>query len=68
MAISRCPHCNSTSFELSEGEPYQSRYKFHFVQCGHCGAPFGVIDFEHVPTLIDGLEERLGAIESRLGI
>ena len=44
MAMSQCPKCAHTSFELKQTRVQDSNYDLYFVQCSKCGAPFGVIE------------------------
>ena len=42
MAISKCPKCECTRFELKEANINGSAYRMYFVQCSSCGAVVGV--------------------------
>ncbi len=80
MAISKCPHCTGTHFELTTVEARDARYKHHFIQCTNCGAPFSVVDYQNPSVLLDeqaavlqriersvrDLDQRLSTIEQLL--
>ncbi len=53
MALSKCPHCNNTSFETKEVSPSGSPFSAIFIQCAGCGAPAGVMDFYNIGTLLN---------------
>lgn len=52
MALSTCPKCNSTSFEVKEHEPRNSKFKLNFVQCASCGAVVGARDFYNTGAML----------------
>jgi hypothetical protein len=64
--VTKCPHCNSTRFELKEIEPNGSIYKLSAVQCVGCGAPSGVMDFWNIGTLLKQQEKQISDLNSRL--
>lgn len=66
MAMSKCGSCGQHRFELREGEPSGSRFKFNLVQCSSCGVPVGAVEYEYIGALIEGIEQRLTDIENRL--
>ena len=68
MAVSKCPKCNNSFFELSENSPSNSRFKFYLVQCSSCGSVVGVTDFFHVPTVLDKLEKKIDSQTSNSDI
>lgn len=68
MAMSRCPHCESTTFEVTTQEPYHSNYKLVFVQCSRCGAPFSAQPYFNEFDKLVQIEERIKGIEAKLGI
>ena len=82
MANSKCPHCGGARFELTTVEAKGSRYQHHFIQCGGCGAPFGVLEYHNVGVLfeeqgvvlkqlhttLNNLDHRLSAIEQLLQV
>ena len=45
MAISKCPRCEGTRFEMKEANVKDSRFKLTFVQCAACGTVVGVMDY-----------------------
>ena len=61
MATSKCPKCDSTSFEMKETLPRGSEYKVMFIQCSLCGAVVGVTDYFNTAVLIKKLAAKLGA-------
>lgn len=61
MAISRCPKCEGTRFELKEnGSVLGAKFKLMFVQCAACGAVVGVTDYFNVPAMLQKLGKKLG--------
>lgn len=61
MATPNCPKCGSARFQLTDTSAIAgAQFKMAFVHCAACGAVVGVTDFQHVPTLIQRLAERLG--------
>lgn len=80
MADSKCSHCGKTSFELKTVEAQDSRYKHHFIQCGDCGTPFGVLEYHNIGVLFEqqktilkqlqaflkNLDDRLSSVERLL--
>lgn len=59
MAISKCPKCGHTFFELKEANISGSAYRMYFVQCSSCGAVVGVVPFTNTEYLIRRLAEKL---------
>jgi len=68
MAISKCGHCNGTSFELKEHTPAGSQYSIYFVQCATCGSVVGTMDNRSVPVLMDLQNEAIKKIASALNV
>lgn len=66
MAISKCPKCDNTFFELVENSPAKSKYKLSFVQCSRCGAVVGAMDYLNIGTVLNQVEEKLENIEKSL--
>ena len=60
MAVSTCPKCESTVFEIKEHEPRGSSFKYGFVQCAACGAVVGVMDFFNIGGMLQSLAKKLG--------
>ena len=59
MAVSMCPKCDSTLFELKEGKIEHAKFKYNFIQCATCGVVVGVVDFQHVPTLVTQVSSKI---------
>jgi transcription elongation factor Elf1 len=68
MACSKCPHCGSSSFELKEVEPSQSRYKLYFVQCSSCGAPFGITEYMNTTDMLKKQNEAIRKIAKAVNV
>ena len=68
MAMSRCPKCENSSFELKEASPRGSSYKFNFIQCASCGAVVGVADYWNVPILLEKSPRGWDSISSGEGV
>jgi hypothetical protein len=66
MAVSKCPHCQGTFFEIASKEPSGARFKTIFVQCGKCGAPFGVQDFLNIGAEIQDVKKALKRIDQQV--
>lgn len=61
MARPTCPKCESSRFEMTTVDNIQNaRFKMNLIHCASCGATIGVVDFQHVPTLLERIAERLG--------
>jgi len=62
MATSKCGKCESTRFELTStvNKIEGAKYAYSFIQCRACGAVVGVVDFHHVPTLLEEIAAKLG--------
>ncbi len=60
MATATCPKCDSTTFEAKEHTPRGSNFKFLFVQCAHCGAVVGVMDYFNIGGMLQSLAKKLG--------
>ena len=59
MADSKCASCGNTSFELKEAKIEHCKFRFNFIQCASCGAVIGLIDYNHVPTLLNQIIAKL---------
>ena len=64
MAYSKCPKCESTSFEVQMNSPLYSNFKLSFVQCSKCGCVIGAMDYENIGRRIDDLEKKIDNISS----
>jgi hypothetical protein len=60
MAVSNCPKCESTAFEIKAGEAKGSKHKLMFIQCASCGAVAGVTDYYNIPFLLGKMAKHLG--------
>ena len=61
MAISTCPKCESTSFEISPLTVIKGlEFKMHFIQCSHCGAVVGVQEQNDLDYLLNLVADKLG--------
>lgn len=56
---SKCPRCQSTSFEIAEETPSKSNFILSFVRCSLCKTVVGVNDFYNIGRLIHDLAKRL---------
>ena len=63
MAISACPKCDNTFFELAENSPIGSNFKFMFIQCNSCGAVVGVTDYYNIGETLTEIKQRLDMIQ-----
>jgi len=61
MAISRCPKCEGSYFEMVENSNVQgAKFKIMFIQCSSCGSVVGTTDYYNVPTLLNKIANKLG--------
>lgn len=60
MALTRCPHCRGTRYEIVEQTPDKSNFVLQFVQCATCGAPVSVLENYNISWLVKRLAEKLG--------
>jgi len=60
MAISTCPKCSNSTFEMKEYSPRGSDFKYSFIQCDACGAVVGVTDFYNIGGMLETLAKKLG--------
>ena len=58
MAISKCPRCEGTRFEMKEANVKDSRFKLTFVQCAACGTVVGVMDYYNMQNVISDTKMR----------
>ena len=65
MPASSCPKCSYQSFELIYLTSGNSEMNIRAVQCEMCGAIVGVLD--ELSSIISSIDERLKAIERKLG-
>jgi len=65
MPASSCPKCDHQSFELIYLTSGNAELNLSAVQCERCGAIVGVL--EDLSSILSGIEERLKAVEQRLG-
>ena len=59
MAVSTCPKCPGTTFEVVEASPIGAPSKLVFIQCASCGAVVGVKDYLDTQTVIDEIAKKL---------
>lgn len=62
MAISTCPKCDNTNFEIVEHSPIGSNFKYMFIQCNQCGAVVSVTDYYNLGEMISEIKQRLGML------
>lgn len=56
---SKCPKCQSSSFEIEEETPKGSGFKLMFVRCSSCKTVVGVADYYNIGSLLHKLAEKL---------
>ncbi len=66
MAISMCPKCSSSSFEVKIQSPSGSNYKVAFIQCRSCGCVVGAQEYYNVGTLVKDLEKKVDALSMKI--
>lgn len=66
MAITKCPHCDGTFFEIKEASPQGAAYKSIFIQCSGCGAPFAAQDYYNVGALLTGQEALIKELSGKV--
>ncbi len=73
--LSRCPHCDNTTFEFELHEPVNANYKTNVFQCVACKAAIGAMEYYDAGTLIkeqevrfDQLDQSLSQLEYRVSV
>jgi hypothetical protein len=66
MAISKCPKCESTIFEMIENTPHHSNYKLQFIQCSSCKTVIGVMDFYNIGYKLEQLEKQIEEMDNKI--
>lgn len=41
----KCPKCEKTSFEMVEGAPTNSTYKYFYIRCSSCKTFLSVVEY-----------------------
>ncbi len=60
MATTKCPKCESTSFELKTGVSVKNcRHKIAFIQCAACGCAISALS-ERQDFILEKLANQLG--------
>lgn len=60
MPSSKCPKCDSISFELVlKNDVHNSNVAFWFIQCSSCGCVVGVSDFDDTAQLVRKLAKKM---------
>jgi len=65
VAITTCPHCRNTSFELCESD-VGAKQRVFLVQCAKCGAPFAMRDHYDQGALLLEQDTRIKNIEQQM--
>ncbi len=61
MAISNCPRCEKSQFELVHQDNIKgANQPMYFVQCASCGTVVGVTDFYDTPALLEKIAKKVG--------
>ena len=58
--MSKCPRCDSTSFEMVEHTPSGSSFKLMFIQCAFCKSVVGVMDYYNIGSRLLELAKKMG--------
>jgi hypothetical protein len=66
--VPKCGSCGGHLFRLQEVSPSGSNFKYQFIQCSVCGVPVTAVEWMNIGAVLEGIEERLKAIEGKLGI
>lgn len=56
---SKCPKCNSTSFEMVEDTPMGSKFKLMFIRCSHCKTLISASEFFNAGELLTRICDKL---------
>ena len=60
MAISKCPKCESTCFELKAADNISgSKVKINFIQCSLCGVVVGVTNYYNTASLLEKIANKM---------
>jgi hypothetical protein len=57
-ASTKCYYCDGLVFELRAAEILDCAHPHRFIQCSKCGMPAGVIESQHIGTLLAEQYER----------
>jgi predicted nucleic-acid-binding Zn-ribbon protein len=68
MAVTKCPKCGHTRFELRTLEPSGAQYKYNFFQCVSCGTPVGVAEYFNAGVLLRKQNAALKKIAAALNV
>lgn len=66
MALSTCPKCSRSSWEIQLVEPAGAHAEQYFIQCSHCGTPAGLVGFQYAGALLKEQAQSLADLHRRL--
>jgi hypothetical protein len=58
MAATKCFYCDGLVFELNAAQILDCAKPHCFIQCAKCGMPVGVVESQHIGTLLAEQTER----------
>ena len=64
MATSTCIKCGNTEFEAKEAKPLHSNFRLYFIQCAHCGAVVGAMDYLNIGYFVKKIADKLSITET----
>ena len=59
MSTSKCPKCDSSSFENSKEMVPGYNYQLNFIRCAHCKTVISILENYNIGALLNGLAEKL---------
>jgi len=59
ISSSKCPKCDSSTFESVIETPKNSNFKLNFIRCASCKTVVGVLDFYNIGALIRSFANKL---------
>jgi hypothetical protein len=59
----KCPKCESTSFEMVEDAPNNAKYKFYYIRCSSCSTFLHACDFFNNNALLEELKVEVKSIK-----
>lgn len=64
----KCPKCNSSSFELVEDFPSKANFKMYYMRCASCDTFLQALPYYDTNSKIEALQEDINKIKNKLGI
>lgn len=62
----KCPKCESISFELVEDTPTKSNYKYYYLRCSSCRTFLTTEQYLNTNAMLQDIEKDLDKIKKKL--